>query len=117
MTADRLYGLLPYVYRMRDAERGAPLRTFLGVVERQVDVLERDLDRLYDNWFIETCDQAMVPYLGDLIGWLSARDEGYAHAFENRQTIRAALDRVHVKPDARLAGAREIAFFPPMTGG
>jgi molybdopterin synthase sulfur carrier subunit len=58
-----------------------------------------------------------VETVADLVAWLSARDEGYAHAFENRQTIRAALDRAHVKPQARIAGAREIAFFPPMTGG
>ena len=60
---------------------------------------------------------AEVATVGDLISWLAARDEIYAHAFENRRTIRAALDRAHVKPDAPLAGAREIAFFPPMTGG
>jgi molybdopterin synthase sulfur carrier subunit len=58
-----------------------------------------------------------VVTVADLVAWLCARDEGYAHAFENPKTIRAALDRVHVKPGARIAGAREIAFFPPMTGG
>jgi molybdopterin synthase sulfur carrier subunit len=58
-----------------------------------------------------------VVSVGDLIAWLSTRDEGYAHAFENPKTIRAALDRAHVKPDAPLNGAREVAFFPPMTGG
>ena len=55
--------------------------------------------------------------VGDLVGWLKTRGEGYAHAFENERVIRAALDRVHVKPDAPIAGAGEIAFFPPMTGG
>ena len=58
-----------------------------------------------------------VETVADLIAWLSARDIGYAHAFENPKTIRAALDRTHVKASAPLAGAREIAFFPPMTGG
>ncbi len=60
---------------------------------------------------------AEVLTVADLIGWLSRRDENYAHAFENPKTIRAALDRAHVKQDAALAGAREVAFFPPMTGG
>jgi len=60
---------------------------------------------------------AEVATVGELIAWLSARDENYAHAFENPKVIRVALDRAHVKPDARLAGAREVAFFPPMTGG
>jgi sulfur-carrier protein len=60
---------------------------------------------------------ASVATVGDLIAWLSGRGEGYAHAFENPRVIRAAIDRAHVRPDAAIAGAREIAFFPPMTGG
>ena len=58
-----------------------------------------------------------VGTVAELMGWLSTRGEGYAHAFENAAVIRAARDRVHVKPDSAVAGAREIAFFPPMTGG
>ena len=55
--------------------------------------------------------------VADLIGWLRARGEGYEAAFADAGTIRAAIDHAHVKHDASLAGAREIAFFPPMTGG
>lgn len=53
----------------------------------------------------------------DLMAWLAKRDETYAHAFETPRVIRAAIDHAHVKSDAVIAGAREIAFFPPMTGG
>ena len=60
---------------------------------------------------------AEVRTVGDLIGWLSARGETYAHAFEKPTVIRAAIDQSHVKADAMIAGAREVAFFPPMTGG
>ena len=60
---------------------------------------------------------AGVRTIGDLVSWLSARGEEYAYAFENAKVIRAAIDKTHVKPDAAIAGAREIAFFPPMTGG
>ncbi|WP_296573884.1 molybdopterin converting factor subunit 1 [Phreatobacter sp.] len=60
---------------------------------------------------------AGVVTVADLVTHLIGRGEDYAHAFENRTVIRAAIDQVHVKPDAPLAGAREIAFFPPMTGG
>ena len=60
---------------------------------------------------------AEVATVADLIDFLSARGEHYAHAFANPKVIRAAIDRAHVKPDAALAGAREVAFFPPMTGG
>ena len=58
-----------------------------------------------------------VRTVGDLIDWLRARGEEYAHAFANPKVIRAAIDRAHVKADAAIAGAREVAFFPPMTGG
>ena len=60
---------------------------------------------------------ASVKTIGELMGWLSGLGEEYAYAFENPKIIRAAIDRTHVKADAALAGAREIAFFPPMTGG
>src|SRR5258708_39561804 len=58
-----------------------------------------------------------VATVADLIGWLSKCGDEYAHAFENPGVIRAAIDRAHVKADAAIAGARETAFFPPMTGG
>ena len=55
--------------------------------------------------------------VADLVRWLKERGEEYAYAFENADVVRAAIDHTHVKPDAAIAGAREIAFFPPMTGG
>jgi molybdopterin synthase sulfur carrier subunit len=60
---------------------------------------------------------AGVRTIEDLITWLAKRGEGYAYAFERPRVIRAAIDHAHVKPDAIISGAREIAFFPPMTGG
>lgn len=58
-----------------------------------------------------------VATVSDLVGWLRGRGEEYAYAFENPGVVRAAVDRVHAKPDASIRGAAEIAFFPPMTGG
>lgn len=60
---------------------------------------------------------AGVTTVGQLIEWLTRRGDEYAHAFANPKVVRAAIDRVHVKADAAIAGAGEIAFFPPMTGG
>ncbi|HRO01063.1 molybdopterin converting factor subunit 1 [Nitrobacter sp.] len=60
---------------------------------------------------------AAVATVADLIAWLSQRGEEYAYAFEKPKVIRAAIDRMHVNQDTAIAGAREIAFFPPMTGG
>ena len=60
---------------------------------------------------------ASVATVAQLMQWLGGRGEEYAHAFENPRVIRAAIDKSHARPDAAIAGAREIAFFPPMTGG
>jgi sulfur-carrier protein len=60
---------------------------------------------------------AGVATVGELMAWLAQRGEEYAHAFDNPKVIRAAIDRSHVRADAKIEGAAEIAFFPPMTGG
>lgn len=66
---ERLYDLLPAIYRIRDAEQGEPLKALLSVIAEEVAVLEEDLEQLYDNQFIETCADWVVPYIGDLIGY------------------------------------------------
>ncbi len=66
----------------------------------------------------ETVDvPAGVTTVAELAGWLATRGEEYAYAFENPDVVRAAIDKRHVRPDTPIAGAAEIAFFPPMTGG
>ena len=60
---------------------------------------------------------AGVSTVAELMTWLAGRGEEYAFAFENPRIIRAAINRTHVKPGAAIAGAQEVAFFPPMTGG
>ncbi|MCB8984940.1 MAG: hypothetical protein H6659_14005 [Ardenticatenaceae bacterium] len=67
-TGERLYNLLPALYRRRDAASGQPLRALLAVIEAEMDRLESDIEAAYDNWFIETCDEWVVPYLADLVG-------------------------------------------------
>jgi molybdopterin synthase sulfur carrier subunit len=60
---------------------------------------------------------AEVSTVGELMAWLTRQGDGYAYAFEKAAVVRAAIDRRHVRQDAPIAGAREIAFFSPMTGG
>lgn len=55
--------------------------------------------------------------VADLIEELAARGEGHALAFADRTSLRVALDQELAAFDAPLAGVREVAFFPPMTGG
>jgi molybdopterin synthase sulfur carrier subunit len=58
-----------------------------------------------------------VTTIAELIVWLKARGPEFANAFARSEVIRAAIDRIHVRHDAKIVGAREIAFFPPVTGG
>lgn len=60
---------------------------------------------------------AGVETVRDLEDWLATRGAEYATAFAGHGVVRAAVDHVHVKPTHRIAGAREVAFFPPVTGG
>ena len=60
---------------------------------------------------------ASITTARELIVWLSDQGEEYAHAFEKPETIRVAINQVHAEHDQSIEGAREIAFFPPVTGG
>ena len=73
---DRLYDLLPVIYRTRDAEQGFPLRALLRVIDEQVDIVEKDIAQLYENWFIETAEDWVVPYIAALIGYRPIHDAG-----------------------------------------
>jgi molybdopterin synthase sulfur carrier subunit len=66
----------------------------------------------------ETLDPpAEVVTVADLVRWLKGRGEEYDHALERPEVIRVALDQMHARADTPIAGAREAALFPPMTGG
>ncbi|ODR99592.1 molybdopterin synthase sulfur carrier subunit [Methyloceanibacter superfactus] len=58
-----------------------------------------------------------VATVGELIAWLKTRGPEFAQAFDREEVIRAAIDQTHARHDAEIGGAREIAFFPPVTGG
>lgn len=99
MTAsvDRLYALLPPFYQQRDAAQGYPLQQLLQVIATQVNVLEEDIAQLYENWFIETCDTWVVPYIGDLIGHTPVNHSisaGVAKILVQRQDV---ADTIHFR--------------------
>jgi molybdopterin synthase sulfur carrier subunit len=77
----------------------ARLRQIVGRAEEEVEI------------------PSSVKTVSGLIEYLKGRDEGVAHAFADLRIVRAAVDQSHVQLDAPIAGAREIAFFPPVTGG
>jgi hypothetical protein len=69
LNADQLYALLPAIYRTRDAENGEPLKALMSVIAEQSAIVEENIQQLYDDEFIETCHQWVIPYIGELIGY------------------------------------------------
>jgi hypothetical protein len=96
---DRLYELLPAIYRIRDAEQRYPLQALLRVIAEQVNVVEDDIGQLYENWFIETAEEWAVPYVADLIGYnpvLEAGLPGDEATWEGRELNRLLVPRREV---------------------
>jgi molybdopterin synthase sulfur carrier subunit len=65
----------------------------------------------------EVAPPAEVTTVGDLIVWLRTRSPGHAEALAEGAAFGAAVDQRTATFDVKLAGAREVAFFPPFTGG
>ena len=119
-TVDRLLGLLPAVYRIRDAENEGLLRELLEVIGDQVDVLSEDLAQFYDDLFIETSAPWVAPYLGDLVGYrvlhgvtpevASPRSEvANTVAYRRRKGTAAVLEQL--ARDVTGSPARVVEFF------
>ncbi len=138
MSEERLYNLLPAIYRVRDLDRGEPLRALLAVIESEFQTIQNDVAALYDNWFIETCDEWVVPYIADLLG-VEVLAEDVTLPFSRRSQVahtigyrrwkgtpttieRAALDatgwRAHaVEAIERLAATQSLRAPRPGKGG
>lgn len=96
---DRLYDLVPVIYRTRDADQRYPLRALLRVLAEQVNLIEDDITQLYENWFIETAEDWAVPYIADLIGYRQVLDVGDANNVstpEGRELNRFLIPRREV---------------------
>jgi hypothetical protein len=77
---ESIYQLLPAYIRQRDAHSGAPLQQLLAIIDAQAQMIDRDLLRMYDNWFIETCEPWVVPYIAELLGHEPMAGAGQAAA-------------------------------------
>ena len=79
LTAEQIYDLMPALYRLKDLEQPTrPLQTLLEIISEQAGVLQRDIEQLYDDLFIETCQPWVVPYVGDLVATNLAYDSRIA---------------------------------------
>jgi hypothetical protein len=118
--AERLYNLLPALYRIRDAEQGFPLQALCAVLAEEIAALRENLDQLYDDQFIETCTEWVAPYIGDLIGYqpihgvtartVSARAEvANTIAYRRRKGTATVLEQL--ARDVTGWNARVVEFF------
>lgn len=83
--SERLYNLLPIIYRIRDVDQNFALRALMAGLESEFLTLQADIDALYDNWFIETCDFWAVPYIGELVGVNGLNDSKKIFATQRRE--------------------------------
>jgi hypothetical protein len=118
--AEKLYNLLPALYRIRDAAQGEPLKALCAVIAEEIAVLRENLDQLYDDQFIETCAEWVAPYIGDLIGYravhgvtartVSARAEvANTIAYRRRKGTATVLEQL--ARDVTGWNARVVEFF------
>lgn len=121
---ERVYGLLPAIYRIQDTEQGRPLKELLAVIQGQMAVLEEDLAQLYDDQFIETCADWVVPYIGDLIGYrplygvtpkISSPRAEVANTIGYRRRKGTVVDLEQMARDVTAWPARAVEFFLLLT--
>lgn len=116
MSAERLYALLPAVHRLRDAEQGGPLRALVGLLARELQAIEADIEQLYDDQFIETCQEALAPYIGDLIGYrpLHLPEDAEAGQVSNRAEVAHTIAYRRRKGTAAMLEqlARDVTGWP-----
>lgn len=99
--------------------------TTLSQASKPANAEGRTVTLRYFAWVREkvgTADEVVsvpsdVSTVAQLVDWLKSRGENYEAAFARADVIRVAIDQTHARPDAKIAGASEIAFFPPVTGG
>lgn len=110
---DRLYDLLPAALRARDAGVGEPLRALLGVLSAELGAIETDIETTWDNWFVETCEEWLVPYLGDALGVPGLRDVD-ATGFSLRAYVANTLERRRRKGTIAATEqlARDVTGYP-----
>lgn len=87
---ERLYSLLPAVLRRRDALQGEPLRALLAILETELTRIEQETETTWDDWFVETCEEWLVPYIGQALGVRGMRSLS-ATGFSQRAYVANAL--------------------------
>jgi hypothetical protein len=120
LAAERLYSLLPTVYRIRDEQQGKPLHALVSLIAQELEALEENIEQLYDDQFIETCEEWVAPYIGDLIGYrplhgvaaaISSPRAEVAHTIGYRRRKGTAAMLEQLARDVTDWPARAVEFF------
>lgn len=115
VDAEKLYRLLPAIYRLRDHDKGGPLKELIAIIAEQSAIVQEGIDQAYDDLFIETCAEWVVPYIGDLIGvrmlWgVPGKEASFSHRAQVANTL------AHRRRKGTLAMleqlARDVTNFP-----
>jgi hypothetical protein len=106
---DRLYELLPALYRIADADRGGELRALLALITREADALHAGTQQLWDDFFIETCQRWVIPYIGDLIGNNPLHDLDLTAAAATAQSLFTDLAGPDLEPPGAIRLRADVA--------
>ena len=106
---DRLYQLVPEMYRDADAGRGYPLRALLRLIGGQVEMVRGDIQQLWDNFFAETCEQWAVPYIGDLVSNQALHDIDLAQDASTAESLFPDLAGPNLRPISPVRTRADVA--------
>jgi hypothetical protein len=112
-----LYELLPAIYRLRDVEQGYKLKGLLDIISKQADIIKQDIDGLWDDFFIETCQEWVIPYIAGLVGNNPLHEVGARRRADVAKTIyyrrrKGTLPMLEeMARDVTGWGAHAVAFF------
>jgi hypothetical protein len=108
-SSERLYDLLPAVFRERDASSGQALQALLRIVSGQVDVVEQDIAGLWNDLFIETCGHWVIPYIGDLVSNNLLYDPSRIDAAETAESLFTDLRGPDLRPPIAVHTRADVA--------
>src|SRR6516162_8103995 len=109
VTGDGLYRLLPAIYRERDAERGYQLQALLSILAEQGSAVDADIAQLYENLFIETCQDWVVPYIGDLVNNRALYDAGRITQPDTARALFSDLAGPNLLPPLSIRARADVA--------
>jgi hypothetical protein len=108
-NGEKLYSQLPAYIREKDAAEGEPLKGLLALIETQADLVDHDIKQLYNDAFIETCEDWVIPYIGDLVANIPLFDESRVRDGNTAGELFLDLTGPSLKPRIGLGARADVA--------